>query len=145
MKFKVGDKVVITAGKDKGKTGNITRVIMKSGEIVVSGINLYTRHVRPYAGKSGEKIRRERPLPAAKIAIINDKGQPDRIGYQISKSGSKDRIYKKTGAIIPAGDKQKSDVAAVKPVAQKAAAKKTEKKAAPTKAAAKPKTTKKTK
>ncbi|HCR80913.1 MAG: 50S ribosomal protein L24 [Candidatus Pacebacteria bacterium GW2011_GWB1_47_8] len=108
MKLMVGDTVLITAGKDRGKKGEIIRVIPKKRLVVVAGINLYTRHVKPYAGRSGEKTTRERPLPLSKVAIINEKGQPDRVGYVVTKDGKKQRVFRKTGTVI-----------AVKPAASK--------------------------
>lgn len=101
MKFKVGDQVLITAGKDKGKKSVITQVLSKQDQVVVKDINFYTRHVKKYGDKSGEKIRRERALSTAKIVILNDKNQPDRIGYRLIKDGKKERIFKKTGKVIP--------------------------------------------
>lgn len=100
MKFKIGDQVIITAGKDKGKKAVITRVLPKSGKVTVEGCNMYTRHVRKMAGQAGQKMRLERPLVTAKIAILNDKGEPDRIGYKIGADGKKIRIYRKTGVEI---------------------------------------------
>ena len=101
MKLLLGDTVLITGGKDRGKKGEITRVISKQNTVVVAGVNLYTRHIKPQGGRSGEKVKRERPLPMSKVAIINDKGQPDRIGYVLTKDGKKQRVYRKTGAVIP--------------------------------------------
>jgi large subunit ribosomal protein L24 len=100
MKFKVGDQVIVTAGKDKGKTSTIVRVLPKEEKVVVEGVNLYTKHVRPMGDRPGERVRRPRPLPTAKIAILNDEGKPDRIGVRETKSGQKERIYKKTGKVI---------------------------------------------
>ena len=99
MKFKVNDQVVITSGKDKGRKAKITRVLPDKDQVVVEGINMYTRHVRAMMGRPGQTIRRERPLSTAKIAILNDQGQPDRIGYVI-QDGVKKRQYKKTKTII---------------------------------------------
>jgi large subunit ribosomal protein L24 len=101
MKFKVGDQVLVTAGKDKGKQGPIIKVLPKKDQVVVEGANFYTKHIKPYGEKSGEKIRKERPLYTAKIAIINDQGQPDRIKYLVAKDGSKERIFSKTGKPVP--------------------------------------------
>lgn len=97
MKFKVGDKVRVTGGKDKGKEGEIAKVIPDKNTVVIAGVNQYVRHRKPMAGRSGEKVVLERPLPTAKIAVLNDKGQTDRIGYSIAKDGTKTRIFKKTG------------------------------------------------
>lgn len=101
MKFKVGDTVLVTAGKDKGKQGEITKVIPKEDRVVVSGANMYTRHIKPQQGRAGDKVRSERPMSPAKVAIINDKGQRDRIGYSVAKDGDRTRIFKKTGAAVP--------------------------------------------
>lgn len=100
MKFKVGDKVLVTAGKDKGKKSEIIAVLPEKNKVVVKDINLYTKNVKPYAGRSGEQVRRERPLPVANIAILNDKDQPDRIGYKVTKDGKKERVFKKTGKVV---------------------------------------------
>lgn len=100
MKFKVGDKVLVTAGKDKGKSGKIIKVYPNTDRVVVEGVNMYVRHVKPMAGRAGEKIRVERSLYTASVAIINEKDQPDRVGYKIAKDGSKTRIFKKTGTAI---------------------------------------------
>lgn len=101
MKFKVGDQVLVTAGKEKGKKGTISKVVLSENRVVVEGINLYTKHIKPFAGQEGQRVKRERPLPTANVAILNDKGQPDRIGYQVAKDGSKTRIFRKTGQAIP--------------------------------------------
>lgn len=101
MKFKVNDKVLVTAGKDKGKSGVIKKIYPKLDKVLVEGVNKYTKHIKPVAGRAGDKISAERPLYTASIAIINNKGKADRVGYSIAKDGSKSRIYKKTGKIIP--------------------------------------------
>lgn len=100
MKFKVGDSVIVTSGKDKGKKSTITRVLPKLETVVVEGVNLYVKHMKPMGERAGQRVTRERPMATAKIAILNDKGQVDRIGYKINKDGSKDRVYKKTGVVI---------------------------------------------
>lgn len=100
MKFKVGDKILVTAGKDKGKTGAIVKVDPKSERVLVEGVNKYVKHIKPMSGRAGDKVLVERYLPTAKVAIINDKNQPDRIGYSVAKDGSKVRIFKKTGTVI---------------------------------------------
>lgn len=102
MKFRAGDTVIVTAGKDKGKTGKIARVIPEKNEVIVEGMNMYARHVKPYGERAGEIVRRERALSTAKVAIVNEKGQPDRIGYTVSKDGKKERIFRKTGKPVSA-------------------------------------------
>ncbi len=101
MKFKVGDSVLVTGGKDKGVKSTIVKVIPQSNKVVVKDANKYVKHIKPMSGKPGDKVRVERALPTAKVAILNDKGQVDRIGYGVDKAGTKVRIFKKTGALVP--------------------------------------------
>lgn len=101
MKFKVGDQVLVTGGKDKGKQGKIIRVMPLLDRVVVEGVNMYVKHIKPFAGRAGDKIRRERALPTANIAIFNpETKKADRIGVTVAKDGTKSRIYKKTGKTI---------------------------------------------
>jgi large subunit ribosomal protein L24 len=100
MKFKVGDEVIVTAGKDKGVRAKIMRVIPGINKVIVQGVNMYTRHMKPQSGKSGERVRKERAMDTGKIAIWNNETeQRDRIGY-ITEKGEKVRVYKKTGKKI---------------------------------------------
>lgn len=101
MKFKVGDTVLVTAGKDKGLKATVTKTYPKNDTVIVEGANMYTRHFKPTSGQAGKTVRRERALPTAKIAIINEKGNADRIAYSVAKDGSKVRIFAKSGAPVP--------------------------------------------
>ena len=137
MKFRVGDQVIVTGGKDRGYKGQIVKVMPARNEVVVGGANLYTRHVKKMQGRAGEKKRLERPLSTAKIAILNENGQADRIGYR-GDGNSKVRFYKKTGTVIAGEEKkvakaekkeEKNEKKAVKEAAKEAVkAKKTAKK-----------------
>lgn len=100
MKFKVGDEVIVTAGKDKGTRAKIIRVLPDQNKVVVQGANMYTRHRKPMGGQTGERVRLERPMSTAKIAIWNDSAQArDRVRYEV-KDGDKVRVFAKTGKII---------------------------------------------
>ncbi len=101
MKLHIGDMVLVTGGKDKGKKAKVLQTYPKKDRVTVEGANMYVKHVKPMGGRSGEKVKRERPLPTANVAIINDAGKPDRIGYKIMKDGTKMRIFKKTGKEVP--------------------------------------------
>lgn len=101
MKLRVNDQVLVTAGKDKGKKGKVVRVVPSKNAVVVEGVNMYVKHFKPMQGQAGQKTTLARPLPTAKVAIINDKGEADRIGYKVEKDGSKVRIFKKTGKVVP--------------------------------------------
>ena len=100
MKLKIGDKVLVTAGKDKGKRSEIIAVFPTADKVSVKDVNLYFKHVKPFMDKPGERTRKERPMSVAKVAIINDKNQADRISYKITADGKKERIFKKTGQLI---------------------------------------------
>lgn len=97
-KFKKGDKVIITSGKDKGKKGEITIVLPKKDRVVVKGINIYKKHVKPTDNKPGGVIEIERPLPTAKIMLLEG-DVPTRIRMKITKAGSY-RVSKKSGKKI---------------------------------------------
>lgn len=100
MKLKIGDKVLVTAGKDKGKKSEIIAVFPAENKVLVKDVNLYVKHVKPFMDRKGEKVRRERSMPSSKVAILNDKDQADRIAYSITAGGKKERIFKKTGQVI---------------------------------------------
>lgn len=101
MKLKINDIVLVTAGKDKGKQGKVLKTFPKKLAVLVEGANLYTKHVKKRGQTSGEKVRKERPLPAANVAIFNpDTKKADRIGYLIDKEGKKIRIFTKTKKVI---------------------------------------------
>jgi len=101
MKVFVGDKVLVTSGRDKGMTGEISKIFPKEQKVIVPGANMYSKHVKPRKGQAGEIRKVERPLPMSKIAVLNDKGKQDRIGFEITKDGQKTRIFKKSGAVAP--------------------------------------------
>ncbi|MFZ2199943.1 MAG: 50S ribosomal protein L24 [Microgenomates group bacterium] len=81
-KFKKGDVVLVTAGKDKGKTGEITKVYPKKDSVVVKGANLYKKHVKPTQNTEGGMVSRERPLSTGKISHVQD-------GKQVRFAGKK--------------------------------------------------------
>lgn len=100
MKLRIGDEVLVTAGKDKGKKGKVKRVYPKTLELLVDGINQVVKHRKPMMGKPGERVTIEKPINFSKLAIINRAGERDRVGYNILKDGTKVRVYKKSGELI---------------------------------------------
>ncbi len=100
MKLKIGDKVLVTAGKDKGKKSEVIAVYPTLDKVLVKDVNMYFKHVKPFMDRKGEKTRKERPMSVAKVAILNDKDQADRIAYRVTADGKKERIFKKTGQVI---------------------------------------------
>lgn len=98
-KFKKGDQVLVTAGKDKGKTGEILRVITAKQAVVVKGANMYKRHRKATQNTAGGILSLERPLSTAKVMLIED-GKPVRVGLKRDKAGKVERISKKTGKAL---------------------------------------------
>ncbi len=95
MKFKIGDNIKITAGKDKGRDGKIEKVFPKTSKVLVPGINLYKKHVKGFQGQKGGIYDIPRPLNLAKIALICPKCKKiSKIGYTL-KGEKKARICKK--------------------------------------------------
>ncbi len=101
-KIKKGDNVVVLSGKDKGKHGTVTQALPKDGKVVVAGVNIITRHVKPsQANPQGGLDRREAPLAVSKVAIEDPKtGKPTRIGSQVLSDGSRARVSRKSGDMI---------------------------------------------
>lgn len=91
MKIKKGDKVKIIAGKDRGREGTVDQVLPKIGAVVLPGINLYKKAVRPKKeGDKGGIVDVARPLNVSKVMLICPKcHKPTRVGYQISKTKGK--------------------------------------------------------
>ncbi len=101
MKIKKGDKVVVLSGKDKGKEGTVLAVSLKDQMVVVEGVNMKTKHVKPsQANPDGGKEIKEHPIYACKVALVDPKTKKaTRVGYQIEK-GKKVRVTKKSGSKI---------------------------------------------
>ena len=101
MKLKVGDKVVVIAGKHKGETGLIKTVLPKLNKVVIAGVNVCKKHRKSNPLQQGGIIEITKPIFASKVAIVEPETEkPSRIGYKIRKSGEKVRIYKRTGKPI---------------------------------------------
>lgn len=95
MKFKTGDNIKITAGKDKGREGKIEKVFPKASKVLVAGVNLYKKHVKGFQGQKGGIYDIPRPLDLGKIALICPKCKKvTRIGF-LKKADKKVRICKK--------------------------------------------------
>ncbi len=101
-KLKTGDKVVVIAGKDKGKRGEITRVFPSEGRAIVSGVNLVKRHNRPtQANPEGGIESKEARIQLSNLMIEDPKdGAPTRVGFRVTDEGEKVRFAKKSGEVI---------------------------------------------
>lgn len=100
MKIHVGDMVLITTGRDKGKKGKVLKVLPKTRELVVEGCNVQVKHRKPMGGQAGQRLTRSVPLSVSKVALINKDNQPDRVGYSVLKDGTKLRKLHKTGQTL---------------------------------------------
>ena len=101
QKIKKGDKVVILAGKDKGRTGEVLRAIPKDSKVVVSGINVHARHRKPtQESPQGGIERKEAPLHVSNVAIADPKGgKATRVRFE-TRDGKKVRVAAKSGELI---------------------------------------------
>ncbi|MFA1549150.1 50S ribosomal protein L24 [Actinomadura chokoriensis] len=102
MKIRKGDEVIVLAGKDKGATGKVLRVLPREERVVVEGVNLITKNIKAdqqRAGKESGRVTVEAPLHASNVAIVED-GKPVRVGYRINEDGTKVRISRRSGKEI---------------------------------------------
>ena len=94
-----GDTVVVISGKDKGKTGKITKLLLSDDKVVVEGVNVAQRHKKPTrAMEQGGIIQIEMPIHVSNVAILDPDGKPTRIGFRVEADGTKTRISRRTGA-----------------------------------------------
>ena len=100
-KIRKGDKVVVLAGRDKGRTGEVVEVHPDASRAMVRGVNLVKRHQRQSAQQQGGIISKELPVHLSNIAIADPKdGKPTRIGFKIGTDGRKVRVAKRSGVEI---------------------------------------------
>jgi large subunit ribosomal protein L24 len=97
MKIRKGDRVQVLSGKDRGKTGTVTRAIPERGRVIVDGVNIAKKHQKPVSQtNTGGIIDKEMPIAVSTVAIIcSSCGKPTRIGYRFEPDGTKVRICRK--------------------------------------------------
>ncbi len=100
-KIKRGDRVIVLAGKDKGRQGQVIKVLPKENRLVVSGVNMVKRHTRPtQADPQGGIKNKEAALHTSNVAFVDPKsGEPTRVGFRV-ENGKKVRVAKKSGEVI---------------------------------------------
>lgn len=99
-RIKKGDQVIVLSGKDKGKTGEVTRAMPKDGKVIVAGVNIAVRHTKPSQGDpQGGLKRAEAPLHASKVAHVTKDGKATRVRFE-ERDGKKVRVAVKTGDVI---------------------------------------------
>ena len=101
-KIRRDDEVIVLAGKDKGKTGKVTKVLVEEGKVFVEGVNLIKKHQKPVPQlqQAGGIIEKEAPIHVSNVAIVNPKtGKADRVGFRV-EDGKKVRFFKSNGKTI---------------------------------------------
>ena len=101
-KIRKGDKVIALAGKDKGSTGIVLRML-DNGKVVVEGLNLITKHQKPNPNLNieGGLVKREAPMDASNVALVNPaSGKADRVGVKYLNDGKKVRYFKSNGEVV---------------------------------------------
>jgi large subunit ribosomal protein L24 len=101
LKVKKGDEVVVLSGRDRGKKGEVLRVLPKESRVVVQGVNVVKRHSRPKAGDAGGIVEKEAALHVSNVALADPKdGRPTRVGYKLLADGRKVRVARRSGEVI---------------------------------------------
>lgn len=101
VKIRKGDHVVLLAGKDKGKNGEVVKVLPKENRAIVQGVNMIKRHQRQTQQQDGGIISREASIHISNLALEDPKdGKPTRVGYKFLKDGRKVRFAKRSGEVI---------------------------------------------
>ncbi|WP_170456139.1 50S ribosomal protein L24 [uncultured Ruegeria sp.] len=100
-KLRKGDKVVVLAGKDKGKEGTISSVDPKAGKAVVDGINIAIRHTRQSQNSQGGRLPQANPIELSNLALLDKNGKATRVGFRM-EGDKKVRFAKTTGDVIDA-------------------------------------------
>ncbi len=101
LKIKKGDNVVVISGRDKGKSGEVLRVMPAEGRLIVQGVHMARRHTKPRMGDPGGIVDKELTIHISNVAHVDPQsGKPTRIGYKIMDDGRKMRVARRSGEMI---------------------------------------------
>jgi len=101
FKIKRGDQVVVVSGRDRGKRGEVLRVVRKDDRLIVQGVNMIKRHTRPSAGNPGGIVDKEASIHISNVAHIDPStNRPSRVGYKLLEDGRKVRFAKRSGEVL---------------------------------------------
>jgi len=101
FKIKKGDRVIVTTGSDKGKVGTVLKVLSKTSSLLVEGVKIVKRHMKPTQNSAGGIIEKEAKIHISNVALLNSKDNTaTKVGYKILEDGSKVRFAKKSGENI---------------------------------------------
>jgi len=102
-RVKKGDRVVVTTGRDKGKTGEVLSVLPKEDRVLVRGVNMIKRHTRATQTQAGGIVEREASMHLSNVMLADPKsGEPTRVGFKVLDDGRKVRVAKRSGEVIDA-------------------------------------------
>jgi large subunit ribosomal protein L24 len=102
LKIKKGDHVIVIAGRDKGKHGEVVEMFPKEDRAIVRGVNVVRRHQKQTAALEGGIISKEAPIQISNLALEDPKdGKPTRVGFRFLDDGKKVRFAKRSGEVIP--------------------------------------------
>jgi len=101
LKIRKGDTVVVISGKERGERGEVREVLLRENRVVVSGVNVRTRHARPTQNNQQGLYTFEAPIHVSNVMLVDpNSGEPTKVGYRFTDSGEKIRVGKKTGEDI---------------------------------------------
>ncbi len=103
VKFKIrkGDTVMVRVGRDKGKKGEVLKVVKADAKVFVKGINVVKRHTKPTQTDAGGIVQKELPIHISNVALLDPKdGSATKVGFKILKDGTKVRYAKKSGETL---------------------------------------------
>ncbi|MCI9233130.1 MAG: 50S ribosomal protein L24 [Bacilli bacterium] len=101
MNLKTGDKVVVIAGSNKGKEGTITKILRDENKVIIEGVNVRKKHIKPQGGNAGSIVEMEAPIDASNVMILDPKAKKGtRIGHTVNKEGKKVRVCKKSNEVL---------------------------------------------
>ena len=101
LKIRKGDRVEVMTGKDKGKRGEVLKVMPKANRVIVNGVNVVKRHTRPSTTEQGGIIEKEAPVNISNVALLDPKDDtPTKVGYKFLDDGRKVRFARQSGEII---------------------------------------------
>jgi large subunit ribosomal protein L24 len=99
-KIRKGDRVVVLAGKDKGKVGEVLSVLPKENRATVAGVNTQQRHTKQSGASEGGIIAKAGPIHLSNLALVGADGKPTRVGFKFQADGTKVRFAKRSGEVI---------------------------------------------
>jgi large subunit ribosomal protein L24 len=101
MKIRKGDRVIVTTGRERGRQGEVLRVLTDTERVVVAGVNMIKRHTKPRTGQPGGIVEKEAAIHISNVAHIDPKdNKPTRVGFKVIEGDRKVRYAKRSGEII---------------------------------------------